>query len=370
MHRIPLNDLSIDAVERDELLQAMQKVVESGWFVLGPEVEAFEQEFASYCGVTHCVGVANGTDALELALRALGAGPGTTVATVANAGAYTATAALAIGAIPAFVDIDSATLNMDPASLAVLLSHTKVDVLVITHLFGRMAALPELLGIARRHGLLVIEDCAQAHGAMLDGRRAGSFGDAACFSFYPTKNLGALGDGGAVVTGDARAADRLRSLRQYGWGAEKYSVVTDGGRNSRLDELQAAVLRVRLRSLDSANARRRSLAQRYVSGLPADLTLHCGQIGDGYVGHLFVVSADDRDAFRERLADHGIGSAVHYPVLDHHQSGIPRGPRVPLEQSEKALRRILTLPLYPSMPDEAVTVVCQHVSAILESNSV
>ncbi|MRR13653.1 DegT/DnrJ/EryC1/StrS family aminotransferase, partial [bacterium] len=260
--RVPFNDPARQVRDlRHELGQALDSVVDSGWFIHGRSHQSFEAAFAEYCGVAACVGVANGTDALEIALRAVGCGPGTEVVTVANAGGYTTTACLAAGATPVFADVDAETLEMSPRALEQVLSPSTKAV-VITHLYGQMAEVEALSALARSRGIAVIEDCAQAHGAVRGDKKAGSFGDLACFSFYPTKNLGALGDGGAIVTDNRELAERCTMLRQYGW-AGKYDARIAGGRNSRLDEMQAAVLLVKLPHLDGWNERRRAIAAHY-----------------------------------------------------------------------------------------------------------
>ena len=229
-----------------QLGQAALEIISSGFYVLGPNVHAFEKEFARWCGVQECIGVANGTEALELGLRSLGISTGKVVAVAANAAMYGTTAVLACGAEPLFVDVDPLTLNIDPAALDSAASGRHVDAVIVTHLYGRLANMDALLAVSRKHGFEVFEDCAQAHGARdAGGRMAGSFGKAASFSFYPTKNLGALGDGGAITTNDPVTADTLRKLRQYGWSS-KYNNELAGGLNSRLDEMQAAFLRVML----------------------------------------------------------------------------------------------------------------------------
>jgi aminotransferase EvaB len=260
---IPLNDLARqNRLLRDGLATRAREVIECGQYVLGPECAAFEAEFARYCGVAGCVGVANGTDALELALRAAGVEEGHGVATAANAGFYTSTAIHAIGATPVYIDVAAQTHLINPQALRQALECTAVRAVIVTHLYGRLADVDAIAGICRAHGAIVVEDRAQAHGASRGGRKAGSFGLAGCFSFYPTKNLGALGDGGAVTTDDAAFAARLRELRQYGWDG-KYQVGRAGGRNSRLDEMQAALLRIKLPHLDRWNEQRRGIARRY-----------------------------------------------------------------------------------------------------------
>lgn len=339
-----------------DLEGAVQRALRSHWYVLGEEVKAFEREFAQYTGTGECVSLANGTDALELALRALGVVAGDRVACVANAGFYGSTAIHAVGATPVYVDIDPATQNMAVDSLAHTLEH-KPKAVIVTHLYGQMANIEALKRLTHDAGAKLIEDCAQAHGAMRNGRRVGSFGDIACFSFYPTKNLGAIGDGGAVTCDDAALADRVRTLRQYGWSG-KYHVGTPGGRNSRLDEIQAAVLRAKLPHLDAGNRQRRAIASRYnaaFGGLPIALP---PSVDDDYVGHLYVVRCKEREAFRAHLSAQGVGTDVHYPVPDHLQAAYPAATAVgSLDASEAASREVVTLPCFPGLADADVAAV-------------
>ncbi len=347
---LPVFRFATDPALAEELQRAAQHVIESRRYVLGPEVDAFEQEFAHDCGVLDCVSVANGTDALELGLRAMGVARGDRVVVAANAGFYASTALLAIGAVPSYVEIGD-DLVVTPASLQTALAGARA--IVVTHLYGKLAPIEAIVAIADAAGVAVLEDCAQAHGAHRDGRMAGSFGAAGCFSFYPTKNLGALGDGGAIVTSDAGIGARARSLRQYGWGV-KYHVVESGGRNSRLDELQAAFLRVKLPRLAAGNAARVAVAARYceaLAGLPLRLPRWTG--GD-YVAHLFVVRSRDREALRTHLGRAGIGTDVHYPVPDHLQPAGAAHPRVRLPATEAACNEVLTLPCYPDLRDAEI----------------
>lgn len=340
-----------------ELKAAAARVIDSGWTILGPEVEAFEQAWAAQAGSAFCVGVASGSDALQLALRALDIGPGDAVLTVANAGGYATQAILAIGARPLFVDIDGDSLLVDLQALHAVLS-PGVRALVVTHLYGRMAAMPDILALCRAAGVPVIEDAAQAHGAAWDGRPAGGWGDLSCFSFYPTKNLGALGDGGAVCCSDPALATRLRQLRQYGW-QPKYHVQLPGGMNSRLDEMQAAFLRVLLPSLEAANTARRQVADRYLAvldSLPGG-TRPVRPAAALDVAHLFVLRHPDRDGLRARLLARGVHSDVHYPRADHLQPGfasrvaqlgqaaLPSAGALP--RTERACAEVLSLPCHP-----------------------
>ena len=355
---IPLVDLKA-AYRRlqAEIDAAVARVLAGGWYILGPEVSAFETEFAAWLGVGHVVGVASGTDAVLLALRALGVGPGDEVITVAHTAVATVAAIELAGATPRFVDIDPITYTLDPAQLAAAVT-PRTRAIVPVHLYGAPADMDAVLSVARAHGLLVVEDCAQAHGARTQGRMAGTLGDAAAFSFYPTKNLGALGDGGAVATNRPEVAERLRLLRQYGW-RERY--VSDvAGYNSRLDELQAAILRVRLGHLEAENAARRRLAARYdavLAGLP--ITLPVAGPDDCPVYHLYVIRTAARDALAEHLRARGIGTGVHYPVPVHRQPAYAHlgyGPGS-LPATEAAAAGVLSLPMYPDLPEVAVAVV-------------
>jgi len=348
-----------------DLIGPLQRVVDRHWYVLGEEVARFEEQFAAYLNVTSCISVANGSDALELALRALGIGPGSRVALVANAGFYGSTAVHAVGATPEYVEVDAQTLTMSPDSLKDALQR-KPDAVIVTHLFGQMASIEELTAIARDAGIPLIEDCAQSHGARCDGRLAGSFGTLACFSFYPTKNLGAIGDGGAVVTSDAALDSVLRRLRQYGWNS-KYHVDVPGGRNSRLDELQAAVLLAKLPHLDRWNAERRAIAQRYNTAFAGlDMQLPCST-GDDYVGHLYVVRVKDRTRFVQAMRESGIGTDIHYPVPDHRQAAYPAQAAVRMPVTEQACTEIVTLPCFPGLDHDSIERVIAAVQAYFAS---
>jgi len=343
--------------------EAVSRVIASGWFVLGPEVKAFEEEFADYCGTPHCVSLANGTDALELALRALDIGLGKRVLTVANAGMYGTVAILATGATPVYADILADTFLIDVADFQRMLDQQQVDAVIVTHLFGLLADIPDIVRLAHTRGIPVIEDCAQAQGAMLHGRKAGVFGDIGCFSFYPTKNLGALGDGGAIVTSRADLAERVRRLRQYGWGG-KYHAEIANGRNSRLDEIQAAVLRVMLPMLDQWNDRRRQIAQRYTEKIvtPAVTTptIHAQE----YVAHLYVIRAARRDSLKQHLAEVGIPSDIHYPVPDYLQAScrhLFEGVYKPA--TSRACAEVLTLPCFPEMSDDETDMVIDRINS-------
>ncbi len=365
---IPLNDLRRQYQDLKPVLdEAVARVLGSGWYILGPEVEAFEHEFASYCGTLYCVGVANGTDALEIGLRAVGILPGDEVVTVANAGMYSTTAIRAIGAIPVFAEIDPITMTLDPAAVrSVVTSRTRA--VIVTHLYGRMAAMPALTACAERHGLALIEDCAQAHGAQLNGRRAGSWGDIGCFSFYPTKNLGAMGDGGAILTSDFQVAQHARQLRQYGW-SRKYEAQLHGGCNSRLDELQAAILRAKLPYLDSWNRSRAQIAGWYETGLEqTPLQLPTRSNAGDMVYHLYIVCTLERDYVCTELRKRGIGCDVHYPIPDHLQAvcaDLGQGPGA-LPETEIAAAKVLTLPCFPELSSTEVERVIEAIQDTLQ----
>ncbi len=353
---IEFNNLKpLHALLADELNAAVQRVLQSGWFILGPEVEAFEAAFAAYHGVAHAVGVANGTDAIELALRAAGIGPGDEVITVAHTAVATICAVERAGAKPVLVDIDPATYTMNPlAAEAAITPRTRA--LLPVHLYGHPADMTALADIASRHHLLLVEDCAQAHGARDHGQLVGTFGQVAAYSFYPTKNLGAYGDGGAVITNDAQIAAKLRSLRNYGQ-VSRYEHV-ERGMNSRLDEMQAAILRVKLAHLDECNARRRELAACYNQGLK-QVTLPVEREGARHVYHLYVIRHPQRDELRDALKKHGVGTLIHYPIPVHRQVGyadLGYGPGS-LPVTERIASEILSLPMYVGLkPADADTV--------------
>jgi dTDP-4-amino-4,6-dideoxygalactose transaminase len=356
--RVPFLDLArLAARERDEMRAAFARVHDSGWYVLGPEVEAFEAAFAAFVGAPFAVGCASGTDAITLALRSLGVGAGDEVLTVSMTCAPTATGIVNAGARPVFVDVDPASLTMDPDRLAAAVT-PRTKAVVPVHLYGRPAAMEPIAAIARSRGLLVVEDCAQAHGARLAGRSVGSFGDAAAWSFYPTKNLGALGDAGLVTAQDPAVAERLKRLRMYGY--ETRNDAAEAGFNSRLDELQAALLRSRLSRLREGNARRAILAARYdaaLAGLPG-LSLPPRPAPSAEpCHHLYVIRTARREALRERLRARGIGTDVHYPSAVHQQPAFAAFPRGELPATERAVAEVLSLPLHPELSDaEAASV--------------
>jgi dTDP-4-amino-4,6-dideoxygalactose transaminase len=360
---VPMLDLAAEHREiGDELSAALQKVVASGRFILGPEGEALEKEVAAYLGVAHAVAVANGTDALHLAVRAAGIGPGDEVITPSFTFIATAEAAAYVGARVVFADIDPATYNLDPASVEAALTPATRAIIAV-HLYGQCADLAALSAICKRRNLVLIEDCAQAIGADFDGRRAGAWGALGCFSFYPTKNLGAYGDAGMVTTNDAKLAQAVRMLRHHG-SRETYrhEIV---GYNSRLDELQAALLRVKLKSLDRWNAQRREHAALYRRELargPVGLPAEHGR--GAHVYHQFTVRSGQRDALREKLAARGIASAIYYPIPGHRQPAFgTAGSAWELPASDRAAREVLSLPIYPQLTEAQIRHVCATIRA-------
>lgn len=367
---IPFLDLkSVQLSQASELKAAFEHVLDSGWYILGNELKQFEQEYAAYCGARECVGVANGLDALTLTLRALEVGPGDEVIVPANTYIATWLAVTHVGATPVPVEPNEATRNLDPARVAAAIT-PRTRVLLPVHLYGLPADMDPLLDIARRHGLKVVEDGAQAHGARYGGRRLGAHGHAVAWSFYPGKNLGALGDGGAVTTDDAALAERLRLLRNYGSRIKYHN--DEVGYNSRLDELQAALLRVKLGALDDHNARRRRIAAAYLDGLRNAPRLGLPQVPDGCesVWHLFVVRHPRRDELARRLGEAGIGTMIHYPVPPHLQPayaalGLGEGA---LPITEALHREVLSLPMGPTQTDadtqRVIAAVCDAACAL------
>ncbi|MBZ0106135.1 MAG: DegT/DnrJ/EryC1/StrS family aminotransferase [Sulfuricella denitrificans] len=352
---VPFLDLGAAYRElKTDIDAAYARVAASGWYILGPEVEAFEAEFAAYCGVRHCVGVGCGLDALHLILRAMDIGPGDEVIVPANAYLATWLAVSMSGATPVPVEPDPETHNLDPARLEAALTPRTRAILAL-HLYGLPAEMDAICSVASRHGLKVIEDAAQAHGARYQGRRAGSLGDAAGFSFYPTKNLGAMGDGGAVTTDNPELAARIRMLRNYGTRVKYRS--EELGVNSRLDELQAALLRVRLKSLDSWNQRRQSVADVYLREFQeTPLALPRTAAGMSPAWHLFVVRAAQREHLIETLERSGVGWSVHYPVPPHLQAAYarPEWPKGAFPIAEQLADEVLSLPIGPHLGEQEV----------------
>jgi dTDP-4-amino-4,6-dideoxygalactose transaminase len=334
---------------------AINRVLDSGIYILGAEVESFERAFAEFCGGGHAVGVASGTDALILALKALGVGPGDEVITVSHTAVATVAAILANGAVPVLVDIDNIHWTLDPAALDRAATPRSKAVIAV-HLYGQAADLDPILNFTRQRKLFLIEDCAQASGACYHGRRLGSIGDIGCFSFYPTKNLGAIGDGGIVLTPERKIAERVRRLRQYGWDDARET--HEAGLNSRLDPLQAAILHAKLPHLDADNARRAEIARRYERGLrDLPITTPKQRADTQHVYHLYVIACAQRDALMKYLAERQIGCAIHYPVPVHRQQGYAERVAAPtggLTVTEHICQQIMSLPLYPELSDADV----------------
>ena len=359
---VPFSDLTAQHVAlATEIRDALTRVMESGWFVLGPEVEAFEQEFASTIGTAHAVGVASGTDALTLALLSLGVGPGDDVITSPMTATFTALAISRAGAKPVFADVDPVTLNLSPRSVSERMS-SSTKALLPVHLYGNPSEMPALLELADKNGIPVVEDACQAHGATLNGRPVGGFGRAGCFSFYPTKNLGALGDGGLVTTDDQELAARIRRLRNGGQ-SNRY-VHEEIGFNSRLDELQAAVLRAKLPHLSAWNERRRTLVALYRAALAESPLGWVDALPDASpAAHLLVARAPERDRLKKALSEAGVQTLIHYPVPAHLQPayrGLGQGEGA-CPEAERAAREIVSLPLYPELSEAQVEHVARAV---------
>ena len=382
-NQFPFQPIAEYRAHEKEILAAMKRVGDSGHYILGPEVTAFEKEFAVELGAAHAIGCANGTDALVLALRALGIGAGDTVITVSHTAVATIAAIELAGATPLLVDIEPNSFTLDVNKLADTLrqnrSH-KIRAVIPVHLYGHPADMDAILEIARQFDLRVIEDCAQAHGATIGGKCVGTFGDAAEFSFYPTKNLGAIGDGGAVVCHDAKIAERVRELRQYGWRERYISATT--GMNSRLDELQAAILRVKLPHLKHDNARRRKLAEIYSTTIGAPSTSsasseekqkHAERVlgapsvraGCEHIFHQYVIRSPKRAALAEFLKARGVPTAIHYPQPVHTQPAYAGRVAIGaggLAESERACREVLSLPMHAYLSDDAVRFAAQQIA--------
>lgn len=340
---------------------AIRRVIDRGWYVLGPEVDAFEHAFADACGAAHAVGVGTGTDAIAIILRALGIGAGDEVITTPVSAAYTALACMMVGARPVFADIDPVRLTIDPAAAEAAITPRTAAILPV-HLYGQPADMRALKHIAARHNLAIVEDCCQAHLATCEGQPVGSFGTAAAYSFYPTKNLGALGDGGAITTSDAALAATMKRLRNGGQ-TDRYHHL-ELGVNSRLDEMQAAILSARLPFLSRWTENRRRLASRYrtlLAGAPVNVPVECDP---GHVYHLFPVLSPGRDQVRARLQDQGIETLIHYPL------SIPQQPALRTERpaacpvADRVCAEVLSLPLFPGLPDEALEAVASAIRAI------
>ena len=362
MKIIPADPKATYLASRADIDAAVQRVLQSGLYILGPEVDAFEREYSAWLGVAGTVGVANGTDAIELALKAAGIGAGDKVVTVANTLSATITAIAATGAKVIYVEIEPATMLMDVTALETMLAtlrDPKIKAVVPVHLYGQAVDMPRLMEVAARHNLVVVEDCAQAHGAMIGGRKAGAWGQLAAFSFYPTKNLGALGDGGAICANDLLLVEKARALRQYGWRRRYVSETT--GRNSRLDELQAAILRARLPGLEAENDRREAIAAQYRTGLKGtDLALPVTAAGRRHCWHQFVVRTPRREELKVHLEKKDIVCGVLYPVPIHRQPAY-HDATLSLPLTEQACAEVLSLPLHPTLSDGDVARVIREV---------
>ena len=345
---------------------AVARVLAAGRYILGPETEGFERDLAEYLGLPHVIGVANGTDALHVALRALGAGPGDEVITVAHTAVATVSAIELAGATPVLVDIDPVTFTIDPRAVAGAIT-PRTKAVIAVHIYGHPADMDALLGICRPRGIAVVEDCAQCHGARLGGRMTGTMGDIAAFSFYPTKNLGAIGDGGAVATADDGLARRCRLVREYGW--ERRYVSDVAGFNSRLDELQSAILRAKLPSLDRDNDRRRAIASIYAErlrGVPG-ITLPVERQGARHVFHLYATIVEQRDRLLDALKARGVLAGIHYPVPIHAQPAYSGRTAAPgsLPVTERVARQELSLPMYPELSHADAHRVCEAIRSAI-----
>jgi len=358
--KIPFGQLSRQYQSiKKEVDQAVLQVMARGWFILGQEVGNFEKKFAKYCGVKYCVGVANGLEALQISLMALGITAGDEVITTPLSAAATSLAIIHLGAKPIFVDIDPDTYNIDPKKIEKAITKRTKAILPV-HLYGQLADIKRIMKIARRHNLFVIEDCAQAHGAQLNNKRAGSFGDIAAFSFYPSKNLGAFGDAGCVVTNNSELAQKARSLRDYGQvGKYDHKYL---GLNSRLDEIQAAILSVKINYLNRWNNQRHQLATLYsslLSGLPVSLPET--NISSSHVWHLYVIKTNRRDALKKYLINHGVDVQIHYPKPLYRQEAMKQFNCHQCPEAESTIKQILSLPLYPEMTNGQVVYICKTI---------
>ncbi len=366
---IPINDLTRGIAQSDEAAQAISRVLKSGYWIHGPEHAAFEQEFAEFLNVDHVLGVASGTDALEIALRAVGCKPGSKIITVANAGGYTSLSAASIGCEVIYCDVDSERLLMDPVALEPLLTK-EISAVVVTHLYGNIAPVSKIKRMCEQFKIAVIEDCAQATGGFEENQRVGTIGDLGTFSFYPTKNLGAVGDGGAIATNNPELASSILKLRQYGW-TSKYHIQLSGGKNSRLDELQAAVLRIGLKSLDERNRTRQNIVASYKAPLLGSDCKVITSSNTGNVAHLAVILLPEmfnREHFMESFQALGISTQVHYPVLDHDQMvrfGVNDTPH--LDNTEALNERIVTIPLFSELRKNEIEKISNSLSQVFQT---
>lgn len=333
-----------------EILNAVKNVLDNGPYILGNEVAEFEKEFAAYNGVEYCVGVGSGTDALALTLKAFNVGVGDEVITVSHTALATAAAIVMTGATPVLVDVEEDYFTIDPSKIeSAITPNTKA--IIPVHLYGQPCDMDKIMDIAKKHGLIVIEDCAQAHGALYKGKKVGTIGDAGCFSFYPTKNLGAIGDGGGVITNNLNAADRIKRMRQYGWDKERVS--QEPGVVSRLDELQATILRIKLKNLDSDNSKRQKIAEAYAKILSdKDMSLPMLREGCQHVYHLYVIKSQCREELQSKLKSLNIEPGIHYSHPVHMHPGYKDKIKISpagLGVTDKIINHILTLPIYPEL---------------------
>lgn len=360
--RVPFfSDRAIN--DSEEILHEISQVLDSRQLILGAKVKEFEDNFAKYLGANYCVSLANGTDAIEIALRALGVNSGDNVATVANAGFYTSTALHQIGAKPIYLEIDPNTFLISVDDFKVKMQTERIKAVVVTHLYGLPANIKEIVDIAKSKNISIIEDCAQAHGLKIANQFAGTFGDISTFSFYPTKNLGAIGDGGAIVTNNESLALLAKSLRQYGW-QEKYHVDINYGRNSRLDEIQAAILNKKLTSLQKNNDLRLRATRKYFESLN-DLPIKFSSFVLSGVSHLLPIVVNERQQLRAFLDQAGIQTAIHYPIPDHKQSAYPNTVNLPV--TEKFCDSVISLPIFPGISEEELDYVCLNIRAFYEN---
>jgi len=361
---VPFNELrEISRGQNERIVGVLGQILDSGIFLFGNETQKFVENLSEYLGVGHVVPVANGTDALEISLRALGVGPGDTVLGVANAGGYGTIAIRQVGAIPIYVDVSDTNLLMDPAELERILGRGDLAprALILTHLFGVMGPLDAVLSICRRYSVSVIEDCAQSIGVRGVDGHVGTFGDFGTFSFYPTKNLGGIGDSGAIVTNSAELAAKAKALAQYGW-SEKYVACTPMGRNSRMDEIQAAVLRLRLPELENQNRKRLEIYRQYLSVSKSLDFVHRNQ--QEHNGHLAVLRVKDRKEAQAALLKNGVETMIHYPVGDHQQAAFGSN-EVSLPVTEASTADIISVPCHPRMTDQQVAVVSSALAALV-----
>ncbi|MED4599483.1 DegT/DnrJ/EryC1/StrS family aminotransferase [Paenibacillus validus] len=360
---IPFLDLKeINIRHEAEITNAMNRVLHSGWYILGQEVDQFEKEFADYCGVKHCIGVANALDALTLIIRGYGIGINDEIIVPSNTYIASILAVSANGAVPVLVEPEQGTFNIDPTRIEEKITKNTKAIMVV-HLYGQACNMKPIQDLARRHNLRIIEDCAQAHGAIYEDKRVGNLGDAGAFSFYPGKNLGALGDGGAITTNDDQLASQLRAIRNYG-SHKKYENLYKGV-NSRLDELHAALLRVKLRYLDADNQARRKIAQYYLDHVHNEKIIKpfVQNMPESHVWHLFVVQTESREHLQAYLQDKGIQTLIHYPIPPHHQKAYEEWSQLQYPISEEIHRTVLSLPISPVMPLDQVQVVVEALNA-------